>query len=133
TSSHDDWWGRAYGDRSDAVGGQAPGAGGPWADGDPGLHLLPCLHSGQHGRPADPVRDHALPLRHAARAVVQLGRGHQRGQGEHPARRLNLDTYRAVAQNDAFWRSYGNTVLYTVLGTTIAMVLTTTYAFVLSK
>lgn len=46
---------------------------------------------------------------------------------------FNLDTYRAVAQNDAFWRSYGNTVLYTVLGTTIAMVLTTTYAFVLSK
>lgn len=46
---------------------------------------------------------------------------------------FNLDTYRAVAQNNAFWRSYGNTVLYTVLGTTIAMVLTTTYAFVLSK
>lgn len=46
---------------------------------------------------------------------------------------LNIDTYRAVADNDSFWRSYGNTVLYTVIGTTIAMVLTTTYAFVLSK
>ncbi|MGO1408671.1 MAG: carbohydrate ABC transporter permease [Brachybacterium sp.] len=46
---------------------------------------------------------------------------------------FNLDTYRAVANNDNFWRSYGNTVLYTVIGTTIAMVLTTTYAFVLSK
>ena len=46
---------------------------------------------------------------------------------------FNLDTYRAVANNSSFWRSYGNTVVYTVLGTTIAMVLTTTYAFVLSK
>lgn len=46
---------------------------------------------------------------------------------------FNIDTYRAVANNDSFWRSYGNTVVYTVIGTTIAMVLTTTYAFVLSK
>src|SRR5690625_1896559 len=41
---------------------------------------------------------------------------------------FNIDTYHAVANNDSFWRSYGNTVVYTVLGTTIAMVLTTTYA-----
>ncbi|EWS80118.1 sugar ABC transporter permease [Brachybacterium phenoliresistens] len=46
---------------------------------------------------------------------------------------FNVDTYKAVAQNGSFWRSYGNTVLYTVIGTTIAMVLTTTYAYVLSK
>ncbi|MGO1976739.1 carbohydrate ABC transporter permease [Brachybacterium tyrofermentans] len=46
---------------------------------------------------------------------------------------FNIDTYKAVADNGAFWRSYGNTVVYTVIGTTIAMVLTTTYAFVLSK
>ncbi|ATG56186.1 sugar ABC transporter permease [Brachybacterium ginsengisoli] len=46
---------------------------------------------------------------------------------------FNLDTYRAVANNSSFWRSYGNTVVYTVIGTSIAMVLTTTYAFVLSK
>lgn len=46
---------------------------------------------------------------------------------------FNIDTYRAVANNDSFWRSYGNTVVYTVIGTSIAMVLTTTYAFVLSK
>lgn len=46
---------------------------------------------------------------------------------------FNLDTYRAVADNSSFWRSYGNTVVYTVIGTAIAMVLTTTYAFVLSK
>lgn len=46
---------------------------------------------------------------------------------------FNLDTYRAVAQNDIFWRNYRNTVVYTVVGTTIAMVLTTVYAFVLSK
>ncbi|MGY5765106.1 carbohydrate ABC transporter permease [Brachybacterium sp. DNPG3] len=46
---------------------------------------------------------------------------------------FNIETYKAVSQNGAFWRSYGNTVLYTVIGTSIAMVLTTIYAFVLSK
>lgn len=46
---------------------------------------------------------------------------------------FNIDTYIAVAQNGTFWRNYGNTVLYTVVGTVIAMILTTTYAFVLSK
>ena len=46
---------------------------------------------------------------------------------------FNLDTYRVVANNGNFWRTYGNTVVYTLIGTTIAMVLTTTYAYVLSK
>lgn len=46
---------------------------------------------------------------------------------------FNLDTYKAVAGNDNFWRAYGNTVVYTVIGTAIAMVLTTSYAYVLSK
>lgn len=46
---------------------------------------------------------------------------------------FNLDTYRAVVQNDLFWLNYRNTVVYTVVGTTIAMVLTTTYAYVLAK
>jgi putative aldouronate transport system permease protein len=46
---------------------------------------------------------------------------------------FNVDTYGAVMSNETFWRNYGNSVLYTVVGTLIAMVLTTTYAFVLSK
>ncbi|WP_369797993.1 carbohydrate ABC transporter permease [Cellulomonas sp. B6] len=46
---------------------------------------------------------------------------------------FNLDTYNAVWQNKLFWNSYRNTVVYTVVGTTIAMVLTTLLAFVLSK
>jgi putative aldouronate transport system permease protein len=46
---------------------------------------------------------------------------------------FNVDTYAAVMSNETFWRNYGNSVLYTVVGTAIAMVLTTTYAFVLSK
>ncbi len=46
---------------------------------------------------------------------------------------FNVDTYEAVAKNEMFWRNYRNTVVYTVVGTTIAMVLTTTYAFVISK
>jgi putative aldouronate transport system permease protein len=32
-----------------------------------------------------------------------------------------------------FWRNYGNTVFYTVVSTVVAMVLTTCYAYVLSK
>ena len=46
---------------------------------------------------------------------------------------FNLETYRAVAQDQMFWTSYRNTVVYTLVGTTIAMVLTTTFAFVISK
>lgn len=46
---------------------------------------------------------------------------------------FNVDTYRAVTQDERFWTSYGNTVLYTVVGTTIAMVLTTTFAYVIAK
>ena len=46
---------------------------------------------------------------------------------------FNLDTYRAMAQDTLFWTSYRNTVVYTLVGTTIAMVLTTTFAYVISK
>ncbi|MVQ42683.1 ABC transporter permease subunit [Microbacterium sp. MAH-37] len=46
---------------------------------------------------------------------------------------FNTDTYQALLGNEMFWRNYANTVLYTVVGTTIAMVLTTTFAYVLSK
>ncbi|WP_460707643.1 carbohydrate ABC transporter permease [Myceligenerans halotolerans] len=46
---------------------------------------------------------------------------------------FNFDTYRAVMQDERFWTSYGNTVLYTVVGTTIAMLLTTTFAYVIAK
>ncbi|MEB3965513.1 carbohydrate ABC transporter permease [Streptomyces kunmingensis] len=46
---------------------------------------------------------------------------------------FNLTTYKIVFQDDVFWRSYGNTVLYTVVSTAVAMVLTTIYAYVLSK
>ncbi|GAA1753521.1 carbohydrate ABC transporter permease [Luedemannella helvata] len=46
---------------------------------------------------------------------------------------FNIHTYEAVMQDGRFWTSYGNTVLYTVVGTAIAMVLTTTFAYVISK
>jgi putative aldouronate transport system permease protein len=46
---------------------------------------------------------------------------------------FNLETYRAVTRDEQFWTSYGNTVLYTVAGTIIAMVLTTMLAYVISK
>ncbi|GAB2978487.1 carbohydrate ABC transporter permease [Actinotalea caeni] len=46
---------------------------------------------------------------------------------------FNTDTYAAVISNSMFWQNYRNTVVYTVVGTAIAMVLTTTFAYVLSK
>ena len=46
---------------------------------------------------------------------------------------FNIDTYVAVGQNEMFWLNYRNTVVYTLVGTTIAMLLTTTFAFVIAK
>ena len=46
---------------------------------------------------------------------------------------FNVTTYKAVASDPMFWRNYGNSVLYTAVATAISMVLTTSYAYVLSK
>ena len=46
---------------------------------------------------------------------------------------FNLTTYEIVVSDPMFWRNYGNTVLYTAVSTAVAMVLTTCYAYVLSK
>ncbi|MFJ8106473.1 carbohydrate ABC transporter permease [Streptomyces sp. NPDC096132] len=46
---------------------------------------------------------------------------------------FDLTTYDIVLHDSMFWRNYGNTVLYTVVSTVVAMVLTTCYAYVLSK
>lgn len=48
-------------------------------------------------------------------------------------RGFNIDTFQAVLGDELFWRNYGNTFLYTVVGTIIAMAITTTYAYALSK
>lgn len=46
---------------------------------------------------------------------------------------FNLDTFEVVLGDPMFWTNYGNTVLYTVLGTIISMALTTTFAYALSR
>jgi putative aldouronate transport system permease protein len=48
-------------------------------------------------------------------------------------RGFNLTTYRIVVSDPMFWTNYRNTVIYTVVATVIAMVLTTCYAYVLAK
>lgn len=48
-------------------------------------------------------------------------------------RGFNLDTYRLVMSDSLFWTNYRNTVVYTVVATFISIVLTTCYAYVLSK
>lgn len=46
---------------------------------------------------------------------------------------FNTTTYQLVLNDSMFWTNYKNTVVYTVVATFIAMVLTTCYAYVLSK
>ena len=46
---------------------------------------------------------------------------------------FNLTTLRSVLGQELFWVNYRNTIVYTVVATLIAMVLTTTFAYVLSK
>ena len=46
---------------------------------------------------------------------------------------FNLTTYQLVMSDSMFWTNYKNTVVYTVVATAIAIVLTTCYAYVLSK
>jgi putative aldouronate transport system permease protein len=48
-------------------------------------------------------------------------------------RGFNLTTYRIVMSDAMFWTNYRNTVVYTVAATAVALVLTTCYAYVLSK
>ncbi|MFV2084093.1 carbohydrate ABC transporter permease [Micromonospora sp. LOL_021] len=48
-------------------------------------------------------------------------------------RGFNLDTYRLVMSDSMFWTNYRNTIVYTVTATIISIVLTTCYAYVLSK
>ncbi|WP_211304259.1 carbohydrate ABC transporter permease [Umezawaea tangerina] len=48
-------------------------------------------------------------------------------------RGFNLKTYGIIVSDPTFWNSYLNTVVYTVTATLISLVLTTTYAYVLSK
>lgn len=46
---------------------------------------------------------------------------------------FNIETFKVVLSDGMFWTNYGNTVLYTAVGTLIAMALTTTYAYALSR
>jgi len=48
-------------------------------------------------------------------------------------RGFNVSTFGYVVSDPMFWRNYGNTVVYTVVATAIAMVLTTSFAYALSK
>jgi putative aldouronate transport system permease protein len=48
-------------------------------------------------------------------------------------RGLNVTTYEHVMSDPLFWENYRNTVFYTVTATVVAMVVTTCYAYVLSK
>jgi putative aldouronate transport system permease protein len=48
-------------------------------------------------------------------------------------RGFNVTTYRHVMSDPLFWANYRNTVFYTVTATAVSMVLTTCYAYALSK
>lgn len=55
------------------------------------------------------------------------------GQVNLVPRGFTVTTFQYVLGDSMFWRNYGNTVVYTVVATAIAMVLTTTFAYALSK
>lgn len=55
------------------------------------------------------------------------------GQVNLVPRGFNIETYKTVMADDMFWRNYQNTVVYTVVATLIAMVLTTSFAYAISK
>lgn len=55
------------------------------------------------------------------------------GQVDIIPRGFNVRTFGYVMNDAMFWRNYGNTVVYTTVATLIAMVLTTTFAYALSK
>ncbi|KIL39482.1 sugar ABC transporter permease [Gordoniibacillus kamchatkensis] len=46
---------------------------------------------------------------------------------------ITLDAYKNVFQNGQIWHSYGNTILYTVVGTLINLLMTTLAAYPLSR
>ena len=48
-------------------------------------------------------------------------------------RGFNLTTYKVVMGDSMFWTNYKNTIVYTVVGTVISMVLTTAFAYAISK
>ena len=55
------------------------------------------------------------------------------GQVNLVPRGFNLRTFEVVMSDNMFWRNYQNTVIYTVTATAIAMVMTTMFAYALSK
>lgn len=48
-------------------------------------------------------------------------------------RGFNVTTYKVVMGDSMFWTNYKNTIVYTVVGTVISMVLTTAFAYAISK
>jgi putative aldouronate transport system permease protein len=48
-------------------------------------------------------------------------------------RGFNVTTFLAVVKDSMFWTNYRNTVVYTIVGTAIAMLLTTTFAYAISR
>lgn len=48
-------------------------------------------------------------------------------------KQITLEAYRNVFQNDQIWSGYGNTILYTTVGTVINLIMTTLAAYPLSR
>ncbi|WP_251549790.1 carbohydrate ABC transporter permease [Neobacillus muris] len=46
---------------------------------------------------------------------------------------FNVDTYKTIIHDKTFWINYKNTVVYTIVATLISVVMTTMFAYVLSK
>lgn len=48
-------------------------------------------------------------------------------------KQITLDAYKNVFQNDQIWNGYGNTIVYTLVGTMVNLIMTTLAAYPLSR
>lgn len=67
--------------------------------------------------------------------IVSISEGSyvSRGMVTFYPRGFTLDAYKTVFQNSDIWRSYGNTILYTTVGTIINLIMTSLCAYPLSR
>ena len=75
----------------------------------------------------------AYPLLYVIFASISSGRAVDTGMVTFFPVDVTLSAYREVAGDMLFWRSYGNSVLMTVLGTIYSMVISMTGAYALSR
>lgn len=74
-----------------------------------------------------------IPLIHIVSVSISDGVAVQRGEVFLLPEGFSLESYEIIFDNDDLWRSYLNTIIYTVVGTVINLILTVLCAYPLSR